>query len=206
MTAIGKKFHTLSAFAVLVSCLFGCGSRNPEGPSSSVPPPMVLYKNGAYGTWFGEALTASMSSNASGSFSNAMDVTDTVTGDTTALLVDVGVSNASCAATPAYFQISGQVGENASAYSKGHLQFDVMLGPSYTGSGFTIGINVPSGDVCGSNNNDVTIASSNLSSSTFTHVSIPLSSLNAAFTYVGTPLNLMATTDIYLDNIQWTGN
>jgi hypothetical protein len=167
---------------------------------------MVLYKNGVYGVWFGEALNPSLSSNAFGSFSNATGVTDTAAGDSTALLVDVGVMDSGCSASPAYFQISGIVGERASAYSNGHLQFDVMLGPNYTGSGFVIGINVPSGNVCQSIQNDVTVSSSTLSSTTFTRISIPLSSLNANLSDVGTPLNLMATTDIYLDNIQWTGN
>lgn len=176
------------------------------GPSSSGPGPIVLYKNGVYGTWFIETLNPSLSSNATGGFSNATDVTDTVTGDTTALLVDVGVANSSCSSLPAYFQISGVTGEHASAYANGHLQFDVMLGPNYTGNSFTIGINVPSGNVCASSENDFTIASSALSSTSFTHVSIPLGSLNANFTSVSTPLNLMATTDIYLDDIQWTGN
>lgn len=206
MKAMGKTFHVLSVVAVLALCLFGCQARNPLEPSSSVPGPMVLYKNGTYEGWFGEAVNPSLSGNASGSFSNATGVTDTATGDTTALLVDVGLLDSSCSAGPAYFQISGGIGERASAYSNGHLQFDAMLGPNYVGSGFVIGINVPSGNVCQSSQNDVTVSSSTLNSSTFTHVSIPISSLSANVSDVGTPLNLMATTDIYLDNIQWTAN
>jgi len=166
----------------------------------------VLYKNGVYGPWFGEALTPSLASNATGGFSNAVGVTDTVTGDTTVLLVNVGISNTSCFSSPAYFQISGASAENASAYSNGHLQFDVMLGPNYSGSSFTIGINAPSGNPCGTNPNDFTVPSLTLSSTTFTHISLPFYSLNAYFSAVIAPLNLMATTDIYLNNIQWTEN
>jgi hypothetical protein len=197
---------TVSAFAFLTACLCGCTMRNPAGPSPSVPAPIVLYKNRVYGPWFGEALNPSLASNATGGFSNAVGVTDTVTGDTTVLLVNVGVSNGSCVSPPAYFQISGASAENASAYSNGHLQFDVMLGPSYSGSSFTIGINVPGGTACGSNPNDFTVSSSTLSSTTFTHVSLPFSSLNVSFAAVMAPLNVMATTDLYLNNIQWTEN
>ena len=206
MNRPNRNLLTLSACAFLASCLCGCDSRYPTGPSVTSPAPIVIYKNGVYGTWFGEALTPSLSSNATGSFTNVTDVADTITGDTTTLLVNVGSSNTGCFSNAAYFQISGASAENASAYSNGHLQFDVMLGPNYTGSSFTIGINVPTGLACQSNPNDFTVSSSALSSTTFTHISLPFSSLNAYFAAVVAPLNLMASTDIYLNNIQWTGN
>jgi hypothetical protein len=201
-----------AAMALAVVC--GCGSKgsplDASGGTSTLT--QTLYKNGVWGTWFGEPVTGTMSNGGYGGGFSTVSVTDTLNGDTEALAVYANGNNAFY--SNSLFSIVGAAGENASAYENGHLHFDVMLGPgAYSNQvGFNGSLNV------------IGMTTAALSATSFSHVSLLISSANTelnggfypinyssigtAFWYRGeAPQGSTSTaTQLYLDDIYWTSN
>lgn len=187
---------SLTVLAVSVLSTGSCKGSYTTAPAGSPPIVVTIYKNGTYGTWFGEALDSSVAL-------STVSVTDAVTEDTLALAY-------TCCAQAL---IQGAVAKDASALVYGHFQFDVRLGPAYSGNSFYVGSYVG-----GASPNTYIVSSSTLSAGHFTHISIPFDSLgfsgSASMKAIANPFQvygvskiLGATTPaLYFNNIRWTSN
>lgn len=206
--AILLQYLALISLMFLVSCGGGGGSNTP--PPASAPAMQQIWKNGTTGIWFGNTLTPQAV------FGNVtlsnVALTDNITGDTTTLRLTTslpGTINASGLG----MNFTTSVGQNASSYySTGHLQFNIRLekvpAPLYDTLTVSYGSDIY-------NQGAYTIDMSTLSTSIFTHISIPISLFNAnKSSNVAMPFRLtlnqgfinnnqaMAT----LNDIKWTEN
>jgi hypothetical protein len=95
--------------------------------------------------------------------------------------------------------------ESQSSYAAGHLEFDIMLAQpasAYAGIGVSAGNGCP---------NWVQVSAGSLSQSSFTHISVPLSTcaLNVPLLFQVTLTGNTATNSLpalYFNNIEWTTN
>ena len=186
-----SNWTILTVVAGLLSS--GCGG-NPTSPAASN---ITIYKNGTYGTWFGESLAGS----AFEATFSTVSKTDALTGDTQVLQINEQPGGA------ARFTISGAIGEDASSFVGGHLEFDVMLGANAAGQTLFPGFAFASTDV----------STLTLSSTSFTHISLPFSTfgftastgqpnISVPFSFVIGNGPEIGTMTVYLNNIQWVHN
>jgi hypothetical protein len=127
----------------------------------------VLWENGTTGLWGGQVV--SVSSDGNGDLSNAA-VTDPFTNDAT-VLEGYGPATSSAGVdmffTLPIYAAGGGIDQSA-YYSSGHIQFDIELGPNLSSNTIQISYYNNNGGGCGP-----IVISSGLSTTTFTHVSIP---------------------------------
>jgi len=189
-------------------------------PTPSGPVTVQVLKNGTLLTWLGPYLESGeiLAAGNGGGFTAK---TDSITGDTTAL--ELSGNSASCAGPcgAVYFvnaetQATGgsAVADDASAYfTNGHFQFDVELGnaaSSYTG----VTIFGESGSTVSPQTSSYNLTPSNYSTTAFTHVSIPISSIytngaTSTLVYQCFSMGLAGvsgTVSIFIDDVKWTTN
>jgi hypothetical protein len=166
----------------------------------------VIWSNGNFGTWFSSSLstTTAPGCNTTGAVTA---VTDPISGDTSTLCL---TTTTACG----YFNfLSATSADPAIYYTAGHLQFDLMLDqPPVTITAMAIEyLDSVSGNYAQYNFTPSFINA--LSTTSFTHVTIPFSSFTTGNGYtegiVDTPLQISwsATgtgTSITIDNIVWT--
>jgi|GEM_PF-2498490 len=215
-----KNGRYLFILALWAAACTGCSSdNNPSGPSSvSTPTPdltpvaataQVLWKNGVKGSWWGHAVDVGVAYPAQGSVALAT-VTDTLTGDTKALVYK-GNGAAAPYQSNIIFYFSGA--SNASNYySTGHIQYDLMLGPAFgAGNSLWTAYRNPAG-ACVS----PSMPGSGFSATSFTHVSVALAggfgSCNdtAMVNRVGIGIpggeTVPAGLQYYVNDVEWTPN
>ena len=204
-----KNFLALPlAFSAMAISLFvGCSRLNTVPVPNPVPAPQTILSNGVAGTWFGNLLTPSPYGGCAANPA-VMPVTDSLSGDSSTLQLTT-------ASTCGLYQFSSAVTVNPSSYySKGHLQFDILLGsPATNYSSINIQYLYSSGDYASYNFSTALINS--LSTTAFTRVSIPFTTFTGSGNYyltaVDTPFYILWQTtvtgsSITLDNIVWTAN
>jgi len=202
MFAISKwGISTVFIGSVLLSCLCGCGSNsNPAGPSGSptavvTPTPQIIWQNGTVGCWGGNCTTGGLT------------IGDVVTpylttGSNTLEFYFNNSSQNPANLEPSFKTQNVQV---KTAYTNGHLQFDIELGQS---ASLYSSINVAIGSGW------TTLNLSALSASSFTHISIPFTSMGgvSSATYLALFLVDMTTNTgastpyVYFNNVEWTPN
>ncbi len=198
-----------------LSCSSGnnpSGSGSGSGYNTPTPTPVnaeTIWANGNTGYFFSQnvALVPFVGT------VNNVSTPDPISGDSTSLQF-----SATAVATPvnAYFLIAAP--ENPGTYyASGHLQFDIKLEQSSTGTfevGFGYEANPPTPTT--TNTSFYSISASSLSLTSFTHISIALSTFtpNSANViepfYIIGPLGVAgepnAQKAFTIDNIQWTSN
>ena len=197
---------SIVAFSTIINFLGGCQRIDTVlAPPIPIPPPQTLLSNGNSGTWFGNAVTLSTFGGCAAS-SSVTALADTLSGNPNTLLLN----------TPAVcgvFEFDSPVTVDPTPYySKGHLQFDILLGSA--ASNYS-SINVQffySNGADASYNLPANLINS-LSSTVFTRVSIPLIAFPGynLITNVDTPFYMLwqtstSSSSIVLDNVQWTAN
>ncbi len=184
---------------------------------SPTPTPVVeqiIWKQGSAGTWFGNALTIVPVS--SGTTLSTVNVLDPIAGDGWSW--QVGSTGSQPVITdnePAVYFTSATTSDATSYFTSGHIQFDVLLNQPATSGYLAIPpfMRIYFGAVAGSTANYYEVNLASLNTSTFTHVSIPISS----FTLGGGPFQYQVMTPFYLvmniagsgpiatfGNIRWT--
>ena len=201
---------TRAWFACLALCalgVVGCSNNtNPAGPSPTGSA-IVLWRNGVAGTWFGNSLVLG-----GGCGASTVTMTDNITGDTNVLLYSATNQGYS-----SVLSLSSSAAANPSSYyAAGHLQFDIELATANTNN-----LDLEFEDSAQTSWPFVdTVPPSSLSSSTFTHESIPLASFSCGGcpTGLSTAINLpfmltwsqgnagACAANVYLNDIQWTSN
>jgi hypothetical protein len=189
-----------------LSTYWGCQ----RGTPTLAPPiaPQVIWSNGISGTWFSSSLSTTTAPGCS-TTGAVTAVTDPISGDNSTLCLTTTT-------TCGYFNfLSATPADPTIYYPTGHLQFDLLLDqPPVTITAMAIEyLNSVSGNYAQYNFTPSFINA--LSTTSFTHVSIPFTSFTTGNGYtegsVDTPLQISwsATgtgTAITIDNIVWTAH
>jgi hypothetical protein len=211
----------LYCLLAMAGCSNSGGSGNLVGPGAnltSTPTPIsnMIWKNGNQGYWIGGySMNNTFSPAAAVQY---LPVTDTVTGDTTALaLVSAGNIPSGTSFT---FSFQNSVTQDASAFLNGHVQFDIELAlpPSEficcPGS-LSVGVTNVSPALGAS----YTLIPATLSQTSFTHESISIPGIFGAnissVKYIDQPFEINAVVNmnlatgqpiLYLNDIKWVAN
>ncbi len=207
-----KLFSALSVilFMVVLQTFLGCSRAAPT--LAPTIPPQMIWSNGSVGIWFNNALTANTGGcNTTGS---TVAVTDPISGDTNTLRL---TATGACG----FYYFSATADANPFVYySTGHLQFDIRLEqpPANITSMNIQYLNYLVTGNYAEYNFPVSFINS-LSTSSFTHVSLPFTSFTAATTggngyyqnSVDTPFQISwsatgSGTAMTVDDVVWTSN
>ncbi len=213
------KLKTLSGIALVLTVASfhyfeGCTRvPNPEIAYPPVPAPQVIWSNGSPCSWFGNALTPQSPPNCPVTPATITGP-DPISGDSNVLYLPQVSPVNFCG----IYKITSTVAVLPSSYYSGHLQFDIQLGqPAVNYSAVTISFwNSTLSDSWAYAFPPPTL--NNLSNTTFTHISIPITSFTTSIgsAYLGGvpidipfQINWITTVlgeSITLDNLIWTAN
>ena len=193
-------------FAAVIPFFVACDRFNTVSVPIPTPTPQVLLNSGSAGTWFGNVLTPS---SYGGCMANSavMPIPDSLSGDSNTLQLTTA------SACGLYIFSSAVTVDPSSYYSKGHLQFDLLLGSSSANySSINIQYFYSNGTTNASYNLPANLINS-LSTTAFTHISIPFSAFTGDYYQfnVDTPFYILWQTSttgssISLDDVAWTYN
>ena len=194
---------------------------NSSTPTPTGPVTAQVFKNGSLSSWLGPYLESgsSLSPGAGGGFTSK---TDSITGDTTSLSVS---GNTTACGTPgtcgdyyvnAETQASGgsAVTDDVSAYlTNGHMQFDIELGNTASSYSSVI-IYGESGPIGSQTYSSYNLTPSHYSMTSFTHVSIPISSIytngaSSPLVFQCFSIGLVGVSvpvSVFVDDVKWTTN
>lgn len=206
-----KNLLLLSPFLLGMVLPFLAGCQHSAPTLAPTPAPQVIWANGSIGTWFTSVLTANCGAcNTSGAVTA---VADPISGDGNTLRLTT-------TATSGFYYFEAAAAANPSVYYPGHLQWDIRVeqAPASITSMVIEYVNYSGSGNCGEYDLPGSLINS-FSTSSFTHVSIPLTSFT--FTTMGctgfaqisidTPFQIswnatVTGTALTLDNIRWTAN
>ncbi len=204
-----KTLLTLSPIflAVALSIVVGCTRYTPVSIPNPVPAPQFVLSNGVAGTWFGNVVTPSPYGGCAATPA-VVAVTDSVSGDPNSLQLTT-------ANTCGFYVFSIPVTVNLSAYYPiGHFQFDIMLGiPSSNFSSIKLEF-LDSTSITDDYYYLPTSLINSLSTTSFTHISIPITSFKGNYALasgINTPFQITwvtssASSSLTMDDIVWTAN
>jgi hypothetical protein len=203
------------------------GSQSPSsGNNSSTPTPTgpvtaQVFKNGSLSSWLGPYLESG-SLTSPGNGGGFTSRTDSITGDTTSLYVSGNTSPCVGAGTCGDYYVNAEtqasggsaVADDASAYlANGHMQFDIELGNTAS-SYSTVIVYGESGPIGSQAYSSYNLTPSNYSTTFFTHVSIPISSIytngaSSTLVYQCFSMGLVGVSvpvSVFVDDVEWTTN
>ena len=210
-------FVLFSLLGVITWLSTACSSGNNPAGSGGTPTPtpvnaQTIWANGNLGSFFSQTVAWF---SLSGTISN-VSTPDPISGNNTTLQF-----SATAAATPvnSYF-IIGAPENPGTYYASGHLKFDMKLNQTGQTGNFQVGYGYQTAASGGTTTNTfISISATTLSTTVFTHESIPLSSFVANSPLVVEPFYIIGpaggTTPppqpnagpiFTIDNIQWTSN
>jgi hypothetical protein len=219
------KRNQLQVFAVLFLALgtvtwlsTACGTgNNPAGSGFGTPTPtpvnaQTIWANGNTGAFFSQNVGPVLF------YSSILNVStpDPISGDNTTLQF-----SATAVATPVNAYYLSVAPENPGTYyASGHLQFDIKLNQTGQTGNFQVGYGYQTAASGGTTTNTtISISATTLSTTVFTHESIPLASFGANSPLVVEPFYIIGpaggTTPppqpnagpiFTIDNVQWTSN